>query len=127
MLKKILIVDDSEPLHQIYKVTVRRYKCETIPALSREEGLEKLIEHPDVDLILLDLDMPLSRMSALEFIKKVREREAFANVPIIAITIREKSYPPEVLGFAAGNIVKPFTSNEVHKVIEKVFPEALSA
>ncbi len=126
MLKKILIVDDSEPLHQIYKLTVRRYKCETITALSREEGLRKLTEHPDVNLILIDFDMPLSRMSALEFIKKVREQEAHANVPIIVITTKAKGHAQEALALAAGNLMKPFTSNEVHKLIEKVFPEALS-
>ena len=127
MLKKIFIVDDSEPLHQIYKVTVKRYNCETVTALRREDGLKKLADHSDVDLIFVDLNMPLSRMTALEFIKNVKAQEQYASTPIIAVTTRGKSYAPEALALVAGNLVKPFTSNELHKVIEAVCPAVHTA
>ncbi len=127
MLKKIFIVDDSEPLHQIYKVTMKRYKSETITVLRREEGLKQLAEHPDVDLIMVDLNMPLSRMTALDFIKSVKKQEQYASVPIIAITTKGKACVQDALALATGNLVKPFTSNELHALIKKMFPEALSA
>jgi two-component system, chemotaxis family, chemotaxis protein CheY len=127
MLKKIFIVDDSEPLHQIYKVTVKRYKCETVAALRREDGLTKLADHPDVDLIIVDLNMPLSRMTALEFIRNVKAQEQYANIPIIAVTTRGKNYAQEALALSAGNLVKPFTSNELHSVIEKILPAVHTA
>lgn len=127
MLSKVLIVDDSEPLHQIYKVTLRRYKCEIITALSREEGLQKLTESAGVNLILLDMNMSLSRISGLEFIKKVKEHEAYANIPIISVTTRGKSYSQEALAMVEGTLVKPFTSNELHGVIENISPQAVSA
>ena len=127
MLNRILIIDDSEPLHQNYKMTLRRYKCETITALKREEGLEKLTEHPDVNLILVDMNMSLSRLSGLEFIKKVREQEAYADIPIVIVTTRGKDYAEEALAFAAANLIKPFTSSEVHRLIETLFPQTVSA
>ena len=127
MLNKVLVVDDSEPLHQIYKVTFRRYKCETITALRREEGLEKLTEHAGVDLILLDMNMLLSRMSGLEFIKKVKAQEAYGNIPIIIVTTRGEDYPTEALALADVNLEKPFISREVHSLIEKLVPQAVSA
>ena len=100
MLNKILIVDDSEPLHQIYKLTLRRYKCETIMALNREKGLIKLTENPGVTLILLDMNMSLSHMSGLEFIEKVKEQEAYASIPIVIVTTRGKSYAQEASALA---------------------------
>ena len=127
MLNKVLIIDDSEPLHQNYKMTLRRYKCETITALKREEGLEKLTQHPDVNLILVDMNMSLSRLSGLEFIKKVREQEAYADIPIVIVTTRGKDYAEEALAFAAANLIKPFTSSEVHRLIETLFPQTVSA
>jgi CheY-like chemotaxis protein len=127
MLNRVLIIDDSEPLHQNYKMTLRRYKCETITALKREEGLEKLTEHPDVNLILVDMNMSLSRLSGLEFIKKVREQEACADIPIVIVTTRGKDYAEEALAFAAANLIKPFTSSEVHRLIETLFPQTVSA
>jgi CheY-like chemotaxis protein len=127
MLDRVLIIDDSEPLHQNYKMTLRRYKCETITALKREEGLEKLTEHPDVNLIFVDMNMSLSRLSGLEFIKKVRGQEACADIPIVIVTTRGKDYAEEALAFAAANLVKPFTSGEVHRLIETLFPQTVSA
>jgi two-component system chemotaxis response regulator CheY len=126
MLNKVLVVDDSEPLHQVYKVTLRRYKCETITALSREEGLEKLTEHTGVDLILLDMNMLRSRMSGLEFIQKVKAQEAYRNIPIIIVTTRGEDYPTDALALTEGNLVKPFISREVHSLIEKLLPHAVS-
>ncbi len=128
MVTKVLIVDDSEALHQIYRVTLKRYRCETISALSREEGLKKLSEHPGVDLILVDINMSLSRMSSLEFIQRVKEQEAYRNIPIVVISTRGKEDDAkESLPFANANLVKPFTSNEVHRLIEKLFPQDVSA
>lgn len=127
MLNKVLVVDDSEPLHQIYKVTLKRYKCEMITAIGREEGLAKLTEHTGVDLILVDMNMLLSRMSGLEFIKKVKAQGAWSNIPIIIVTSRGKDYPKEAFALAEGNLVKPFISREIHALIEKLFPQAASA
>ena len=126
MLNKVLVVDDSEALHQVYKVTLRRYKCETITALSREEGLERLAENTGVDLILIDMNMLRSRMSGLEFIQKVKAQEAYSNIPIIMVTTRGEEYPPEALALTEGNLVKPFISREVHSLIEKLLPHAAS-
>lgn len=128
MLNKVLIVDDSEPLHQIYRVTLKRYKCETISVLRREDAFQKLEQNPDVDLILIDMNMSLSRLSGLDFIKKIKAEEAFSDIPIVVISTRGKENDAkEALPFASGNLVKPFTSNEIHRTIEKLFPQAVSA
>lgn len=127
MLKKVLVVDDSEPLHQIYKITLNRYKCQTITALRREEGLRKLEEHEGVDLILVDMNMLLSRVSGLQFIKMIRAHEDYKHIPIVIVTTRGKEFPKEALDLADGNLVKPFISREIHALIEKLFPQAASA
>ncbi len=128
MLTKVLIVDDSEPLHQIYKVTLKRYKCETISALKREDGLQKLTQNPDVDLILIDMNMSRSRLSGLEFIKRVKAQEAYSHIPVVVISTKgRENDATEALPLANANLVKPFTSNEIHRLIEKLFPQAVSA
>lgn len=115
---KVLVVDDSAPLHQIYKIILMRYKFEVIQALSGQEGLDKLAEHPDISLLIVDLAMP--RMSGLQFIKKVKEQEGLNKIGIIAVTSRSGDPDAdEARGFAQGNLKKPFTSNELHALIEK--------
>jgi two-component system chemotaxis response regulator CheY len=122
-LNKVLIVDDSEPLHQIYKVTLKRYKCAIITALHREAGLKKLTENPDVNLILIDMKMPTSRMSGTEFIKTVKEQAAFKDIPIVVVSTSGKDDNiQDAIALGQGHLSKPFTSNEVHALIEKLFP-----
>lgn len=115
---KVLVVDDSAPLHQIYKIILTRYKFDVIPALSGQEGLDNLSQHPDISLLIVDLAMP--RMSGLEFIRKVKEQAAFDTVPIIVVTSSgSETDAEEACAFAQGNLKKPFTSNELHALIEK--------
>ncbi len=127
MLNKILIVDDSEALHQNYKVTLKRYNCEILTALSREDGLKKLTENAGVNLIFVDMNMALSRMSGMEFIKKVKEQDAYAAIPLIIVTTRGKRYAEEAFTLADGNLIKPFTSNELHAMVEKIIARTASA
>lgn len=115
---KVLVVDDSAPLHQIYKIILMRYKFDVIQSLSAQDGLDKLAEHPDVHLLIVDLAMP--RMSGLEFIKKVKKMEGFKDIAIIVVTSRGAEMDAEeACAFAQGSLKKPFTSNELHALIEK--------
>ncbi len=121
-LTKVLIVDDSPALQQIYKFILSRYKCQTISALSGQEGLTALADNPDVKLLIVDIEMPV--MGGLEFIQKVREQAAYRNVPIISVSTKGKeSVVQEALASARGHLIKPFTSNEIHMMIEGLFSQ----
>ncbi len=62
-------------------------------------------------------------MTALEFLQKVKQHEDFCNIPVIIITTRGKHYSEEALVLSDGNVVKPFTSNEVQSLVEKLLPQ----
>jgi CheY-like chemotaxis protein len=121
-LVKILVVDDSAALQLTYKYTLLRYKCEILSALGGQEGLNYLASNPDTNLLIVDINMPY--MSGLEFIKKVKEQEDYSNIPIIIVSTRKREDDAkEALEFAQGNLIKPFTSNEIHTLIESLFPQ----
>lgn len=124
MLKKILVVDDSAALHQIYQITFVRYKCPVLSALSGQDGLNQLASNPDVNLLIVDMHMP--RMNGLEFIKRVKEQEASKNIPIIAVFSRgqEKDWQ-EAIELADGILKKPFTSTEIHVAVGKLISQAV--
>lgn len=124
MLKKVLVVDDSALIHQMYKMVLTRYKCEIIDALNGQEGLDKLAKNPDADMVLLDINMPV--MNGLEFIKKAKEMGKFSHIPIIIVSTEGKEEDTMrglALG-AKGYVKKPFQPSDLHALIEKLHPSA---
>ena len=124
VLKKILVVDDSAALHQIYQITLVRYKCPVLSALKGQDGLNQLALNPDINLLIVDMHMP--RMNGLEFIKRVKEQEAFKNIPIIAVFSRgQETDWQEAIELAEGILKKPFTSTEIHAAVENIISQAV--
>ena len=122
MLKKVLIVDDSALIHQMYKMMLMRYKCAIVAAQNGQAGLDKLAQHADVDLVLLDINMPV--MNGLDFIKKVKELGTYEHIPIIISSTEGKEEDTKrgiALG-ARGYVTKPVQPSELHAVIESFLP-----
>jgi two-component system chemotaxis response regulator CheY len=121
MLKKVLAVDDSTLIQQMYKMVLMRYRCEIIQALNGQDGLDKLEKHPDVNMMLVDINMPL--MNGLEFIQKVKAAEKFKSIPIIIVSTEGKEEDTQrglALG-ASGYVKKPFQPSDLHSLISKLF------
>ena len=122
MIKKVLVIDDSALIHQMYKMVLMRYKCEIVDALNGQDGLDKLAKNPDIDMVLLDINMPV--MNGLEFIKKVKEVGKHNHIPIIIVSTEgkeEDTMKGLALG-AKGYVKKPFQPSDLHALIEKLFP-----
>lgn len=121
MLKKVLVVDDSALIHQMYKMVLMRYRCEIIDAMNGQDALDKLAKNADVSLILLDINMPV--MNGIEFIKKVKAVDAYAGIPIVMVSTEgkeEDTLRGLSLG-AKGYVKKPFQPSDLHAIIEKLF------
>lgn len=122
MLKKVLVIDDSALIHQMYKMVLMRYKCSIIDAMNGQDGIDKLAQNPDASLILLDINMPM--MNGLEFIRKVKELGKFDHIPIVIVSTEGKEEDTMrglALG-AKGYVKKPFQPSDLHALIEKLYP-----
>lgn len=83
--KKILIVDDSSTVLLLEKMILSRGPYDVVSARDGQEGLEKAeAERPD--LILMDVIMP--RMDGFEACRRLREREATRDIPVIMVSTR---------------------------------------
>jgi two-component system chemotaxis response regulator CheY len=121
MLRKILAVDDSALIHQMYKLFLSRYKnCKLISAMNGLEALDKLGQEEGIDLILLDINMPV--MNGLEFLQRVQKEPAYQGIPVIIISTEGKE-EDTIRGLkmgAKGYVKKPFQASELHGLIEKI-------
>lgn len=115
---KILVVDDSKLMHKMYEVMLRQYTL--IRALDGQEALDRLDEHPDVDLIFLDINMP--RMNGLEFLEEVKQDSAKADIPVVIISTEGKEEDTQ-RGLEAGAVAyikKPFQNEQILDIIAQV-------
>ena len=109
--KKVLVVDDSRLIHKMFEVMLRDF--ELVHAADGLEGLQRLGEHADIDLILLDINMP--NMNGLEFLEKVKQDAALAKIPVIIVSTvgKEEDTIRGLEAGAAAYIKKPFRSEEI--------------
>lgn len=121
MLKKVLVVDDSELIHNMYRLIMKKYQgCEIIKAMNGREALDKLAISGTVDLILLDVNMPI--MNGIQFLETIKAEGKYTSIPVIIISTEGKEEDTvRALGLGAkGYIVKPFKSMMLHGLIEEI-------
>ena len=71
MLRKILAVDDSALIHQMYKLFLSRYKnCKLVSAMNGLEALDKLPEDLSVELIDLRTLHPMDTDTIFASVEK---------------------------------------------------------
>jgi len=82
----VLIVDDDVRNVFALASVLENYGMEVVYGENGREGLAKLEEHPDIDLVLMDVMMP--ELDGHETTRAVREQERFKRLPIIALTAK---------------------------------------
>jgi len=98
-------------MHKMYEVMLGRYPL--LYAVDGRVALEHLTNHPDIDLVLLDLNTP--NMSGLEFLEEIGGREQAARLRIIIVS-SEGNDADVARGLELGArdvIKKPFSAQEL--------------
>jgi two-component system chemotaxis response regulator CheY len=114
----VLVVDDSKLMHKMYEVMLRQYPL--VYALDGRQALDRLRDNSDVELVLLDINMP--NMNGLEFLAQLRSDGAWAALPVIIISTegREEDTARGIEAGANAYIKKPFHSEEILDVIARL-------
>jgi two-component system, cell cycle response regulator DivK len=71
--KVILIVEDTETSNRFYNAALSRTKAKLLWALDGEEALVKLRDNSDIDVVLLDLNLP--GISGFDVLKNIRKTD----------------------------------------------------
>lgn len=81
---KVLVVDDSAIMRKVIEQILEMLGHEAVPAANGVEAFDRLKEHDDVQLILLDWNMP--EMNGIEFLRAIKDRPGLAKIPVIMLT-----------------------------------------
>jgi two-component system chemotaxis response regulator CheY len=116
--RKVLVVEDSKLMQKMYEVMLRQYSL--VYASDGRQALERLREHDDVDLVLLDVNMP--NMNGLEFLEQVRAGGGRDGMSVIIISTegRDDAAARGLEAGAAAYIKKPFHTEDILDVIARL-------
>lgn len=103
---KIIVIDDEKNVRRLVGDYLRNEGFEVIEGKDGMDGINKIIENKDIDLILLDVRMP--KMDGFKTIEEIRE---ICDTPVIFLTALDE-VTHEVKGLKMGAydyITKPFS------------------
>jgi CheY-like chemotaxis protein len=111
VMKKILIIDDSESTRSslTFYLTLKKYTVVT--AVNGSEGYKTLCDSGDaIGLVITDMNMPV--MNGEELVKKIRATPAYQKLSVITLTTDEKMGNESLELGASAFILKSSTTAE---------------
>lgn len=118
---RIFLAEDNEDNYMIVKSNLK--KMQEIPELlwaqDGEIAIEMLGKEDNIDLFLVDIEMP--KIGGLELVGWIREQKRFVNKPVIAVTASvfaemKKMYLEKGFDFI---LEKPFSRKDLLEIIQK--------
>jgi two-component system, chemotaxis family, chemotaxis protein CheY len=109
---RALIIDDSRTVRIIIGKILREVGIgDVLEAGNGREALEQMKQSPDVELIVVDWNMPV--MNGLDFVRAIRSQRGFDAVRILMVTSESESSQVTLALSAGANeyLMKPFTKD----------------
>lgn len=124
MKATILIIDDSLTVRQQVAAVLKADDYEVIEAGDGLAGLEAVRAHPEIALILCDVNMP--RMDGLEFLEHFKDERSLPSLPVVMLTTNGT---PDLIARAKragarGWIVKPFQADLLLGAVRRIAGDA---
>jgi len=109
----LLVIDDDARNRYALSGALEPYGAEVLHAENGLAGIELLRARPDVDLVLMDLMMPL--MDGHAAIAEIRSGAATAQLPVIVVTARAlpEDWARSLAAGADDVIVKPVDTEDL--------------
>jgi adenylate cyclase len=126
-MAKILVVDDEADLELLVKQKFRRKIRENIYefvfAQNGEDALQKLQDHPDVDVLLSDINMPI--MDGLTLLNRLPESNAILKAVMVSAYGDMQNIRTAMNRGAFDFVCKPVDFEDLDVTIEKTLQHVL--
>jgi CheY-like chemotaxis protein/CHASE3 domain sensor protein/putative methionine-R-sulfoxide reductase with GAF domain len=118
----ILVVDDD--MRNVFALlnALEEHGVKCIVARNGEEALKKLESGPDIELVLMDIMMPV--MDGFEAMRRIRKKQEWRKLPIIALTAKAMKGDQERCLEAGANdyLMKPIQLDKLVSLMKVWLP-----
>jgi two-component system chemotaxis response regulator CheY len=113
-----LVVEDSTTIRMILRKFLGKLGFDVVEAGNGREGLERLREMTQTDVVLVDWNMP--EMNGVDFVRAVRADREYDVLPLVMVTTNtELENVAEALSAGANEyVMKPFTLDMIREKLE---------
>jgi len=111
-MKKILLVDDEESIHILYREELEELGYEVHSAMSGEEAL-KILPTLNPNLVILDIQMP--GMNGIDVLRKIKEQDP--KLPVI-LSSAYQEYKQNLSSWASDDFI--VKSADMRELIDSV-------
>ena len=117
-MSKAMVIDDSRAIRMILSGILSELGYEVKQAVNGKDAMGQLESNPDLDVFLVDWNMP--EMNGLEFVQAVRRDSRFAHTPLMMVTTEtEISQMTKALEAGANEyVMKPFTKDMIQEKLQ---------
>ena len=113
--KTILVAEDIDSNFKLIKYFLSEVNINLIRAVDGKEAVEKCLSNKNIDLILMDIKMPV--MDGYTAVKLIREKNS--TIPIIAQTAYSDDQQKALALGCSGFISKPFDKKGLLKILQE--------
>ena len=126
-MTKILVADDEADLEvlikQKFRQKIREQQYEFIFAVNGNDALEKMLLHPDVDIVLSDINMP--EMDGLTLLTKLGETSPLTKMVMVSAYGDMDNIRVAMNRGAFDFITKPVNFEDLERTMEKTLKHVL--
>ena len=115
----VLIIDDSITTRQSLSTVLQKEGYQVLQANNGKEGLIQLEQHPQVKIVICDLEMP--EMNGFEFLSHCRRRFSTDVLPVLILTSRNNDRHRQLAKQLGSNdyITKPWNEKELMLILQQ--------
>lgn len=118
-MKKVLIMEDEENIRSFVVINLRRAGYEVLEAATGTEALERLQQHTDVGVAILDIMLP--DMDGFEVCRRIRANNKQMGIIMLTARTQEMDKVTGLMTGADDYVTKPFSPAELTARIDALF------
>ena len=117
-MKKILICDDALVMRMVIKKEIEKLGYEVVAEASDGEEAVELYKEYKPDITTMDITMP--KKSGIVALQEIMAFDKNAKVVMVSAMGQEEWVKQSIIAGAKNFIVKPFTPDKLHEVLNKL-------